>query len=109
MEIKATVKLSISPRKMRLIRDAVKGRSIEEAENALLVLDKRGAYSLLKLVKSAIANAIHNAKLNKEELLIHDIQVSDGVSMKRVRFASRGRTHPYKRRTTQVAIYLIKK
>jgi len=110
MEIKAVVRsLPITPRKIRLVADIIRRKSVDEAEKTLMLLDNRAALPLRKLLQSAAANAFNSAKLSKEELVIQSIEVSEGIRMKRARFASRGRTHPYKKRTTHVAIYLIKR
>jgi len=61
MEVKASLKyLKISPRKVRLVADLTRGLSVKVAEANLLHIPKRSCKPLLKLLKSAIANAEHN-------------------------------------------------
>lgn len=99
----------ISTRKVRLIADAVRGLSIDQAQDALSVIDKRGATDLNKALKSAVANAVNNSKLEKNNLLIKTIDVNEGAFLKRYRPSTRGRVHPYKKRTSHIRIVLEEK
>ena len=107
MEISAFNKsVPVSPRKIRLVADSIRNASAVDALNALVVMRKRGATVLEKLLKSAIANAVNNAKLQKETLKIESILVTDGPANKRFRPSTRGRVHPYKKRTSHIRITL---
>lgn len=107
MEIVAKSKsVRVSPRKVRLIADAVKKMSIDDAVKNLEVIKKRGAYSLLKGLKSAVANAINNAKLSEEKLFIKAIDIVEGPSFKRFHASTRGRIHPYKKRSSHIRVVL---
>lgn len=99
-------KVTVSPRKVRLVADSIRNLSVEKALNALFVLDKRGRAPLEKTLKSAIANAAENAKIRKENLFIKMIDVLDGPALKRYHPSTRGRTHPYKKRTSHIKITL---
>jgi large subunit ribosomal protein L22 len=110
MEVRAIAKnIRISPRKVRLIADAIRGKSVTEAENILYAAYKAAATPLTKVVKSAVANAINNAKLDKANLFIASIQVSQGQALKRFRPSTRGRIHPYKKRGSTVTVVVAEK
>lgn len=107
MEIVAKSKsVRVSPRKVRLIADAVKKMSINDAVRNLEVIKKRGAYPLLKSLKSAVANAINNTKLSEEKLFIKAIDIVEGPSFKRFHASTRGRIHPYKKRSSHIRVVL---
>lgn len=105
----STKEVRTSPRKIRLVADAIRKLSVSEAQDALSVIDKRGAYSLGKVLKSAIANAVNNANLDKGNLIIADINVSEGPVLKRFRPSTRGRIHRYQKRSSNVRIILEEK
>ena len=107
MEIKATTtQARISPRKVRLVADSVRDLSLVEALAALRVIRQRGARVLEKTLQSAVANATNNAKLEQGNLKIDRIIVNEGPSLKRYHASTRGRIHPYKKRSTNVQIVL---
>ena len=101
--------LKISPRKIRLITDAIRGLSLDEAQDALTVIQKRGARDLDKALKSAVANAVNNSNLEKKNLIIKTIDINEGPSFKRFHPSTRGRIHPYKKRTSDIRIVLQEK
>ncbi|MCL5746949.1 MAG: 50S ribosomal protein L22 [Patescibacteria group bacterium] len=110
MEIEAKGKsLRISPRKLRLIADSLRGLMAEKAINKLTLIKKRGALIIMKTLKSAIANAVSNSKLKKENLYIKSIEVLEGASLKRFHPSTRGRAHPYKKRSSHLKIILEEK
>lgn len=98
--------IRISPRKVRLVADSIRSLSLEKALNALSLTQKRGASVLNAVLKSAIGNAVNNAKKNKELLFIKGIEVWDGPAIKRFHPSTRGRVHPYKKRSSHVKIIL---
>jgi len=107
MEVKAAVnQVRISPRKVREVADAVRNMSVDNALTALRVTNRRGASILVKTLESAIANAQNNAKLDREKLQIASIIVNEGPSLKRYHASTRGRIHPYKKRSSNVLITL---
>ncbi len=101
--------LRISTRKVRLVADAIKNLSVSEAEDALSIIEKRGASALRKVLKAAIANAVNNSKIDSANLVIRTIDVNEGTFLKRFRPSARGRTHPYKKRSTNIRIVLEEK
>lgn len=107
MQIIAYAKqVKMSPRKVRLVADSVRKRSIADALNVLSLLDKRPAGVLRKTLQSAVANAVNNAKLAQDSLVIKMIDVTQGPAMKRFHPSTRGRVHPYKKRTSNIRIVL---
>ena len=95
-----------SPRKMRLVADAINNMGVLEALDVLSVIEKRGANDLEKTLKSAIANAVNNSKLDKGNLKIKSIDISEGASLKRFRPSTRGRVHRYKKRSSSIRVVL---
>jgi len=106
MEVIASSKgVRISPRKVRLVADSIRKMSAEKALGVLSQIEKRGAYPLIKTLKSAVANAV-NKGLNKDSLFIKSLEVMEGQALKRYHPSSRGRTHPYKRKSSHIKIVL---
>ncbi len=101
--------IKISPRKVRLVADAVKKEKLPVALAKLYALNKRASGPIKKALESAIANAVHNHQVNKDDLTIKDIIVGEGITYKRYHYASRGRVHPYKRRTSHIRVVLSAK
>lgn len=110
MEVKAIAKsVRISPRKLRLVAEAVKHMPIEDAYRVLEITHKRAALIMQKTLKSAVANAISNANLDKDNLLIASVTVNESQPFKRFRPSTRGRVHPYKKRGSHLTIILKEK
>lgn len=95
-----------SPRKVRLVADAVRGKKVEDAIITLSVMPKRAAEPMLKLIKSAAANAKNNDGLEISSLVIKEISVDDGLTMKRWRPKARGTAHPIRKRSSHVRVTL---
>jgi large subunit ribosomal protein L22 len=95
-----------SPRKVRLIADLIRGKSAEQAINILSLLPKRGAEPMLKLVKSAVANAKEGSA---EQLFISKIEVNSGVVFKRMMPRARGRGAPIKKKSSRITMSLSDK
>jgi large subunit ribosomal protein L22 len=107
MEIKAQLNyLRIAPRKVRSVVDLIRGKEIREAEHQLRFLPRKSSAPILKLLKSAIANAKSNFNIDKENLFIKNILVNAGVPFRRWRSMSRGRTYPIMKRTSNIIIVL---
>jgi large subunit ribosomal protein L22 len=106
-EVRAKIKyLRLSPRKTRLLADSLKGLSLNEAEGQLLLTARRAGGPLLKLLRSAAANARHNAKLDTARLYIKDIRVDGGPKFRRYMPRARGSASPIDRRTSHVTLVL---
>ena len=98
--------LRISPRKVRLAADLIRNLDVTEAENQLKFLPKRAADPVLKLLKSAIANALNDFKGIKENLFVAKITVDPGPTLKRWMPRAMGRATPKLKRTSHITIGL---
>lgn len=107
MEYVAIAKnIKISPRKVRLVADGVKKQNLKAALSSLSVMNKRAAGPIKKAIDSAAANALNNFNADKNGITIKNITVTEGTSMKRYHYAGRGRTRPYKKRTSHITVIL---
>ncbi|UYN89810.1 MAG: 50S ribosomal protein L22 [Anaerolineales bacterium] len=97
---------SVSAQKMRLVVDLVRGKSAQQAVNILTFTPSKAAQPLLKLVKSAVANAAKNQGVAIEELYVHAISADEAPTRKWRRFGARGRFKPVFRRTSHVTVTL---
>ncbi len=95
-----------SPRKLRLIADAVRNLKPSQAVEQLQFINKRAAKVLRKTIKSAIANAVNNSKLKEEDLTFKEIKINEGPTYKRWQAASRGRAHRILKRTSHIIVIL---
>lgn len=98
--------LRISPRKIRLLADAVKGLSVDQAILSLQFVKKIGADELRKTIIQAKANALNHSKADKNLLKIKEILINEGPILKRMRAVSRGMSHSIKKRTSHIKVYL---
>lgn len=107
MDVHASLRfLRMSPRKVRLVVDAVRGMSVTAAETKLTFLPKLAATPVHKLLRSAIANAEHNFHLKPEDLFIKTIVADGGPTLKRSRARAFGRAAPIRKRTTHITLVL---
>lgn len=97
--------LPMSPRKLRVVAEMLKKLNPGRAVEILPHLEKKGAEPLLKVIKSALANASVKG-VNRDDLVFEEIQIGEGPRLKRGRPASRGRWHPYKRRMSHIRVVL---
>ncbi len=95
-----------SPRKVRLVADLVRGKKVERALQELSFVNKKATRVIKKLLESAVANAKHNEGIDKKDLLLQEIRVDNGPTMKRFRAGARGQAYPLKRRTSHISIAL---
>jgi large subunit ribosomal protein L22 len=110
MQVKAQLNsLRISPRKVRLVADLIKGQDIEDALVQLKHLVKGSSSDIGKLLKSAIANAENNFGLDRDNLYILDIQVGEGYRMKRWLPRAFGRASQLIKRTSKVTLVLAER
>jgi len=106
MEIKSEQKhLIISPRKVRPVADAIRKLSVQKAIDMLPFIKKGGSELLLKVIKSAVANALQKG-VGVTELKFKEIQIGEGPRLKRGQPVSRGRWHPIKKRMSHIKVIL---
>ncbi|NCO12066.1 MAG: 50S ribosomal protein L22 [Candidatus Pacebacteria bacterium CG_4_10_14_3_um_filter_34_15] len=107
MIIKATQKNTRqTARKVRLVANQIKKLPLMDAINQLAVIEKKSTLVLLKVVRQAIANAIHNHGFTLEDLTIKAITVIPAPQLKRFRAVSRGRAHTIVKRTCHITVEL---
>lgn len=94
----------MSPRKVGVVADLVRGRTVADALVILEHTPRRSALAVLKTVKSAQANADHNHNMKPDTLKIVEISVSPGPRLKRFRPAAHGRALPFQRRTSHIRV-----
>jgi large subunit ribosomal protein L22 len=110
MEIKAKGRyLKISPKKMRLVVDLIRGMEAEKALNYLNFIPQKAALLIAKVLKSCIANAENNFDLKKDNLLIKKIFVNEGTVLKRWQPKAFGRATPIKKKNCHLEIVLEEK
>ena len=98
-----------SPRKMRLVADLVRGQEVEKALAILRFSTKEASRKLEKLLLSAIANwqaKNEDADIENAELIVQEIRVDGGRSLKRLRPAPQGRAHRIRKRSNHVSLVL---
>jgi len=109
MAIETTAKLSylrMAPRKVRSVGDLVKGLSVNDAEAQLIVQRRRPAKAILKLLRSAVANAKNNQQLNPESLFVKTVRVDGGPMLKRYLPRARGSASPIEKKMSHVTLIL---
>ena len=107
MEVKATAKfIRMSPRKVRLVIDVVRGLKLAEAQSQLKFMNKAAAVPVLKLINSAAANAEHNFNLKAEDLVVKTIMADGGPTIKRWKPRAHGRAFPIRKRTSHIQVVL---
>ena len=90
----------VTPRKVRLVMDLVRGKSVNEALELLFHVNKAASDPVAKLIKSAAANATNNFGMAGDKLYVAEIQASDGVRMKRYEPRGKGASSPIIKRTS---------
>ncbi|MGB9706850.1 MAG: 50S ribosomal protein L22 [Microgenomates group bacterium] len=98
--------IRISPRKLNLVARLIKGLKAAYALEVLKNLNKKAAKPLLLTLKQGIGNAVNNFKLDKESLVVKNIEIGKGPILKRGRPVARGRWHPILKRTSHIKVVL---
>jgi len=97
--------LRIAPRKVRLVANSIKGLSVNEAEAQLLISPKRASEAILKLLRSAVANAKNN-QLDSNRLFIKEIRVDQGPMLKRYLARAMGRASAVQKKSSHITLVL---
>lgn len=95
-----------SPRKVRSVANLVRGKSVDQALNTLSYLSKKAADPIFTLIMSAVANAKNNFNIEKEGLVIKELRVDVGQTMKRRMPRARGNSYPINKRNSHVRLVL---
>ena len=105
MQVSAIAKrLQISPQKVRLVADQVRGKPVADALDILNFSTKKGAVLVKKTVESAIANAEHNEGVDVDDLRISEIYVTAGMTLKRIRPRAKGRADRILKRSCHITV-----
>ncbi len=105
IEVQAVAKnVRMTPRKVRLVAAAVKGKPLEQALALLRFMPQRASVPILKATKSAAANAENNYDMDPEDLWIKAIYADDGPSFRRFKAKARGRVGRIIRRNTHLTV-----
>jgi large subunit ribosomal protein L22 len=97
-----------SPRKVRLVADAIRGKKALDAVDVLIFMPKRASGPMKKLLDSAIANANNNFKIDADSLFVKEISVNKGITLHRRMPKARGSATPINKRSSHVKIVLEK-
>jgi len=107
MESQATAKyVRVSPQKSRLIARNVTGMPVEAAMNVLRFTPNKPAGIILGVMRSALANAEHNANLDVDSLIVKEVRVNEGPTWKRFMPRAQGRATSIMKRTSHITVIL---
>jgi large subunit ribosomal protein L22 len=107
MKVRAIAKdVGISPQKVRLVIDMVRGKKVDEALTILSFSPTPTAKAVAKVIKSAVADAENNFQMSPAELRIADIFADQGHTLKRFRPQSRGRISPILKRSSNITVFV---
>nr|AVW83253.1 ribosomal protein L22 ['Manihot esculenta' dwarfism and witches'-broom phytoplasma] len=110
MNVKAIAnQMSVAPRKTRLVADLIRGKHVREAQAILMFTPKAASPIASKLLKNAVANAVHNFSLKEEELYVKEIFVNEGLRLTRLLPRAKGKTDKIKKRTSHITIVVSSK
>jgi large subunit ribosomal protein L22 len=98
--------IRISPKKLRVVAEIIRNKSVEEALSFLKFAPKKGAGILYKIVFSAVSNAENNNSQKASNLYISSLIINKGIVYKRSNPVSRGRAHKILKRTSNIALEL---
>ena len=105
MESYAIAKMQrISPIKARLVIDLIRGKNVNDAKTILVNYNTKASKLILKVLESAIANAVNNNKLDGTKLYVSEARVDAGPVMKRIMFDSRGYIGHKDKRTSHIVV-----
>ncbi len=105
MEVRASIKnVRVSPRKARLVVDAVRGKRVPEAIAVARFLPQKTATDIERLLRSVAANAENNYDLDPEDLWVKAIYADDGPTYRRFKAKARGRVGRIQRRTCHITV-----
>ena len=110
MEARAYLRnVRIAPRKVKIVCDLIRGKDAGEAVAIMMNTPKAASELLIKLLKSAIANAENNHNMNPENLYVSEVYVTPGPVMKRVMPRAQGRAFRILKRTSHITLVLKEK
>lgn len=96
----------IKPRTARMTMDLIRGKSVSVARGILENTNTKASGLILKVLNSAVANAVNNNKAEEKDLVISKCFINPGPIYKRVQFASRGNVDRHDKRTSHIVVYV---
>ena len=96
----------ISPFKVRVVLDLIRGKKVDEAVAILANASKAGAEPIKKVVESAAANAEHNLGMNRADLVVAECYADMGPTLKRMQPVSKGRGYRILKKTSHITVVL---
>jgi large subunit ribosomal protein L22 len=96
----------ISPQKVRLVIDMVRGKNVVDALNTLKFVTNQASQPVSKVIASAMANGEENFGVSRDDLYIHSIYADQGPTRRWRRFGARGRFKPWLRRSSHITVIL---
>ena len=110
MEAKAYLKyLRISPRKVQIVADLIRGKDVGTAMAILMQTPKAASEPMMKLLKSAVANAENNHSMDVEKLYVSQVFTTPGPILKRIMPRAQGRAYRINKRTSHVTLAVAEK
>lgn len=110
MEAKAILKYArISPRKVMIVLDLIRGKQIDEAAAILKYTPNKASYIVGKLLNSAIANAENNFNMNRDKLYVSKAYADQGPTLKRYLPRAHGRADVIRKRASHITLVLEEK
>ena len=110
METKAYLKyLRIAPRKVQIVADLIRGKDVNTAMAILMQTPKAASEPMIKLLKSAVANAENNNNMDVEKLYVSQVFATPGPILKRVMPRAQGRAYRINKRTSHVTLAVAEK
>jgi ribosomal protein L22, bacterial type len=101
--------IRISSRKVKIVIDLIRGKKVDEALAILTYTPKAAAPVVVKLLNSAIANAVNNQELDRSTLYVAEVYANPGPTLKRFVARSRGSASPMLKRTSHISVVLDQK
>ena len=98
--------IRISSRKVKIVIDLIRGKSVKEAEAILRYTPKAATEPVLKLLNSAVAHAENNLELNRDDLYVAEVYANQGPTLMRYRPRAHGRASRIRKRTSHITIVL---
>nr|MBO2493724.1 50S ribosomal protein L22 [Clostridia bacterium] len=98
--------IRMSPRKVRAVIDLIRGKTVNEALAILANTPRAAAKPVMKVLKSAIANAENNMNMSQDNLYVAEIYADQGPTLKRIRPRARGMAYIIRKRTSHITVVL---
>lgn len=98
--------IRISPSKVRIVLDVIRGKNVDEALAILKNTPKAASEVLIKLVNSAVANAENNLNMSRNDLIVKECFADEGPTLKRIQPTAKGRAFRINKRTSHITVIL---